>query len=305
MRTGSVWQCCWDGENTTKCPFSVTLKNYCNQRTEGQQEQQGTDLKGSLQWHCAAFPQTHKPDSSCLLQHPPLLSPPCAFAMLHTNWSPEYSHYSKTIWALREQNLRHRICTSKTSQPQHLQGQEREQAEQRWQWGRLFSCTEGAPHRDLYHSIYRSGRLQFFWAFIIPAQHQPGFTSPPPSPCNPSQYPNKVSAKRWCQTESCRHKGVVFVFLFCSSSLHYPQQPEYSDRSDNRNWCFQYVLKDNCQKREDSSFQMPRDAHIFFAFPELPWPFLSSSSTQLQKILVQVLIPYPWPLIRNSPLQSL
>lgn len=179
MRTGSVSQCCRDGE-TTKCPFSMTLKNYCDQRTLGQQEQQGTDLKGSFQWYCAAFPQTHKPDSSCLLQRPQLLSSP--FATVCTNWSPEYSHYSKTIWALREQNLRHHICTSKTSQPQHLQEQEREQTEQRWQWRRqlfFFFCTEGAPHQDLYQTIYRTGSLQF-WAFIIPAQHQPGFTSPLP-----------------------------------------------------------------------------------------------------------------------------
>lgn len=43
----------------------------------------------------------------------------------------------------------------------------------------FFFCTEGAPHQDLYQTIYRTGSLQF-WAFIIPAQHQPGFTSPLP-----------------------------------------------------------------------------------------------------------------------------
>lgn len=99
-----------------------------------------------------------------------------------------------------------------------------------------------------------------------------------------------MSVKCWCQTESCWHRGVVFVFLFFSWSLHYPQQLEYSDSSDNRNWCLQYALKDICQKREASSFQMPRDAQIFIAFPEQPCFFLFFA---LQKILVQILIPYP------------
>lgn len=185
MRTGSVSQCCRDGE-TTKCPFSMTLKNYCDQRTLGQQEQQGTDLKGSFQRYCAAFPQTHKPDSSCLLQRPQLLSSP--FATVCTNWSPEYSHYSKTIWALREQNLRHHICTSKTSQPQHLQEQEREQTEQRWQWRRqlffFFLHRGSSPSRFVsdYLQNWEPAVLSFHNSCSAPTWlHQPS-----PSPCKPS-----------------------------------------------------------------------------------------------------------------------
>jgi len=198
-------------------------ENSCSQILQRLQEQQGTNLEG-LSRAILLFPFTHTSPNSptcskAPLAHPP--SPQCLRRVVY-NLEPQaatpFQNYpgsdEGTKRASRYLHIKDLAATASAGMGE---GRSRTRGDSRDGF-----CVGGAPRWDFCQCIYRAGRLQFLGAFIIPAQHKAGFTSPSPSPRNPSQQPNKVSATDWCQTQVCWWKVVVFAYLFFYLSLHYP-----------------------------------------------------------------------------------